>query len=159
MGKRVYGDTIVEKRDPGEGVLLDRRRPPEQRDVPGSDLEAIEDGYISVTPIHLDLTNYAASGLAEMDLVNEDVLRRRMVEEQIRRRGIRDERVLSVMEEVPRHLFIPKEIRQRAYADEPFHRRGADDLPAVHRRRDDAALRLSARRRSSRSGPVRGTRR
>ena len=48
------------------------------------------------------------------------LLRRRMVEEQIRRRGIRDERVLSVMEEVPRHLFIPKEIRHLAYADEPL---------------------------------------
>ena len=55
-----------------------------------------------------------------MDLVNESVLRRRMVEEQIRRRGVRDERVLSVMGEVPRHLFLPKEIRQRAYADEPL---------------------------------------
>jgi len=43
-----------------------------------------------------------------------------MVEEQIRRRGVRDERVLSVMGEVPRHLFLPKEIRQRAYADEPL---------------------------------------
>ena len=55
-----------------------------------------------------------------MDLVRETLLRRRMVEEQIRRRGIRDERVLSVMEEVPRHLFIPKEVRQLAYADEPL---------------------------------------
>ena len=55
-----------------------------------------------------------------MDLVNESVLRRRMVEDQIRRRGVRDERVLSVMGEVPRHLFLPKEIRQRAYADEPL---------------------------------------
>jgi len=55
-----------------------------------------------------------------MDLVNDSVLRRRMVEEQIRRRGVRDERVLSVMGEVPRHLFLPKEIRQRAYADEPL---------------------------------------
>jgi len=55
-----------------------------------------------------------------MDLVNESILRRRMVEEQIRRRGVRDERVLSVMGEVPRHLFLPKEIRQRAYADEPL---------------------------------------
>ena len=55
-----------------------------------------------------------------MGLVRENVLRRRMVEEQIRRRGIRDERVLSVMEEVPRHLFIPKEIRHLAYADEPL---------------------------------------
>jgi protein-L-isoaspartate(D-aspartate) O-methyltransferase len=55
-----------------------------------------------------------------MDLVKETVLRRRMVEEQIRRRGIRDEGVLSAMEEVPRHLFVPKEIRHRAYADEPL---------------------------------------
>ena len=55
-----------------------------------------------------------------MDLVNESVLRRRMVEDQIRRRGVRDERVLSVMGGVPRHLFVPKEIRQRAYADEPL---------------------------------------
>jgi len=52
--------------------------------------------------------------------VRETVLRLRMVEEQIRRRGIRDERVLSAMEEVPRHLFIPKELRQLAYADEPL---------------------------------------
>ena len=55
-----------------------------------------------------------------MDLVREALLRLRMVEEQIRRRGIRDERVFSVMAEVPRHLFIPKEIRQLAYADEPL---------------------------------------
>jgi protein-L-isoaspartate(D-aspartate) O-methyltransferase len=55
-----------------------------------------------------------------MDLVKEIVLRRRMVEEQIRRRGIRDKRVLSAMEEVPRHLFIPNEVRHLAYADEPL---------------------------------------
>ncbi|MGB7630854.1 MAG: protein-L-isoaspartate(D-aspartate) O-methyltransferase [Candidatus Deferrimicrobium sp.] len=52
--------------------------------------------------------------------MRETVLRRRMVEEQIRRRGIHDERVLSVMEEVPRHLFIPQENRHLAYADEPL---------------------------------------
>jgi len=55
-----------------------------------------------------------------MDLVTESLLRRRMVEEQIRRRGIRDERVLSAMEAVPRHLFVPKEIRHLAYADDPL---------------------------------------
>jgi len=43
-----------------------------------------------------------------------------MVEEQIRRRGIRDERVLSAMEEVPRHLFLPEELRHLAYTDEPL---------------------------------------
>jgi len=55
-----------------------------------------------------------------MDLVREALLRRRMVEEQIRRRGVRDERVLAAMEEVPRHLFIPKEIRHLAYEDGPL---------------------------------------
>jgi protein-L-isoaspartate(D-aspartate) O-methyltransferase len=55
-----------------------------------------------------------------MDLVKEALLRRRMVEEQIRRRGIRDERVLSAMEEVPRHLFLPEAIRHLAYADDPL---------------------------------------
>jgi len=55
-----------------------------------------------------------------MDLVREALLRRRMVEEQIRRRGIRDERVLSAMEEVPRHLFLPEAIRHLAYADDPL---------------------------------------
>ena len=55
-----------------------------------------------------------------MDLVKEAILRRSMVEEQIRRRGVRDDRVLSVMEEIPRHLFVPKEIRHLAYTDEPL---------------------------------------
>jgi protein-L-isoaspartate(D-aspartate) O-methyltransferase len=55
-----------------------------------------------------------------MDLVKEAILRRQMVEEQIRRRGIRDERVLSAMEEVPRHLFVPVELRHMAYADDPL---------------------------------------
>ena len=54
-----------------------------------------------------------------MDLVKEDVLRCRMVEEQIRRRGIRDERVLAAMEEIPRHRFLPPALRHKAYADEP----------------------------------------
>jgi protein-L-isoaspartate(D-aspartate) O-methyltransferase len=54
-----------------------------------------------------------------MDLVKEEILRRRMVEEQIRRRGIRDERVLSAMEEIPRHLFVPPEQQSRAYVDDP----------------------------------------
>jgi 5'-nucleotidase len=61
MGKRVYGDMIVEKRDPrGKKYYWIGGDHLHSEDVPGSDLEAIEDGFISVTPIHLDLTNYAA---------------------------------------------------------------------------------------------------
>jgi protein-L-isoaspartate(D-aspartate) O-methyltransferase len=40
-----------------------------------------------------------------------------MVERQLRRRGISDERVLRAMEEVPRELFVPEEERRRAYRD------------------------------------------
>ena len=54
-----------------------------------------------------------------MDLVKEDALRRRMVESQIRRRGVRDERVLAAMEEIPRHLFVPPAMRHKAYDDGP----------------------------------------
>jgi protein-L-isoaspartate(D-aspartate) O-methyltransferase len=44
-------------------------------------------------------------------------LRERMVERQLRRRGIGDERVLAAMAEVPREAFVPAALRDRAYAD------------------------------------------
>ncbi|MEA2364989.1 MAG: protein-L-isoaspartate(D-aspartate) O-methyltransferase [Thermoleophilaceae bacterium] len=40
-----------------------------------------------------------------------------MVERQLRRRGIHDERVLAAMAEVPRERFLPEEQRRRAYRD------------------------------------------
>jgi protein-L-isoaspartate(D-aspartate) O-methyltransferase len=40
-----------------------------------------------------------------------------MVERQLRRRGIHDERVLAAMGEVPRELFLPEDQRRRAYRD------------------------------------------
>ena len=46
--------------------------------------------------------------------------RRRMVEEQLRRRGIRDERVLAVLERVPRHEFVAAEFADEAYGDHPL---------------------------------------
>lgn len=49
----------------------------------------------------------------------EDFARQRhdMVERQLRRRGIHDERVLRAMDEVPRELFVPEDQRPRAYRD------------------------------------------
>jgi protein-L-isoaspartate(D-aspartate) O-methyltransferase len=44
--------------------------------------------------------------------------RARMVERQLRRRGIRDERVLAAMGELPRERFVPRSHRRRAYADQ-----------------------------------------
>lgn len=51
--------------------------------------------------------------------------RARMVEMQLRRRGIADERVLAAMARVPRELFVPESLRDYAYDD------GA--LPIGHR--------------------------
>jgi len=45
--------------------------------------------------------------------------RREMVEVQLRRRGIRDERVLQAMSAIPREEFLPVGVRHRANADEP----------------------------------------
>ena len=40
-----------------------------------------------------------------------------MVERQLRRRGIRDERVLAAMSRVRRENFVPRELRRAAYED------------------------------------------
>jgi len=40
-----------------------------------------------------------------------------MVEQQLRRRGISDERVLAAMGRVPRELFLPENLRRHAYED------------------------------------------
>jgi len=61
QGKRIYGDAIVEKRDPrGRKYYWIGGDSLEREDIPGSDLEAVEEGYISVTPLHLDMTDYAS---------------------------------------------------------------------------------------------------
>lgn len=43
-----------------------------------------------------------------------------MVAAQLRRRGIRDERVLRAMEKVPRHLFVSYQQQASAYDDNPL---------------------------------------
>lgn len=43
--------------------------------------------------------------------------RQGMVEQHLRARGLRDERVLAVMLEIPREHFVPKELREDAYED------------------------------------------
>jgi protein-L-isoaspartate(D-aspartate) O-methyltransferase len=44
-------------------------------------------------------------------------LRARMVDDQLRERGIEDERVLAAMGQVPREAFLPAKVRVDAYAD------------------------------------------
>jgi len=47
-------------------------------------------------------------------------LQERMVNAQLRSRGITDERVLDVMARVPRHEFAPERYRDQAYEDHPL---------------------------------------
>jgi 5'-nucleotidase len=61
QGKRRYTDAVVRKVDPrgrayywiGAGELT-------FQELAGTDAYAVDHGYVSVTPLHLDLTNYAA---------------------------------------------------------------------------------------------------
>jgi len=46
--------------------------------------------------------------------------RKRMVKEQLIRRGIHDERVLNAMRKVPRHLFVSQDLVDEAYNDYPL---------------------------------------
>jgi protein-L-isoaspartate(D-aspartate) O-methyltransferase len=46
--------------------------------------------------------------------------RERMVEDQLSRRAVTDERVLAAMRRVPRHLFVEEALRDRAYGDHPL---------------------------------------
>jgi len=55
-----------------------------------------------------------------MQQVNYEIERMRMVDNQIKSRGIRDAETLRAMKIVPRHLFVPEEFRKHAYADGPL---------------------------------------
>src|ERR1700691_4861230 len=57
---------------------------------------------------------------ASADTSEFSILRQRMVDSQLRGRGIVDERVLNVMSRVPRHEFALNPDRHQAYEDHPL---------------------------------------
>ncbi|GIW40677.1 MAG: 5'-nucleotidase SurE [Candidatus Binatia bacterium] len=70
MGKRRYGDAIVEKTDPrGKKYYWIGGDEAGFVEDEGTDFAAVARGMISVTPLHLDLTNYASfDAIAQLDL-------------------------------------------------------------------------------------------
>jgi len=50
--------------------------------------------------------------------VDSHVYRRQRMVEALRAGGIRDERVLAAMTEIPRHLFVPSAFRNQAYSED-----------------------------------------
>jgi len=47
-------------------------------------------------------------------------MREKMVETQIKARGVKEPHVVSAMLKVDRHLFVPKELQNSAYTDQPL---------------------------------------
>ena len=59
QGKRLYPGGVIERLDPkGRTYYWIGGQSAEWEADPGSDFAALEDGFISVTPLHLDLTNH-----------------------------------------------------------------------------------------------------
>lgn len=61
QGKRVYDNSVKELLDPrGRRFYWIGGGTPQGRGGENTDIEAVQDGYISITPVHLDLTNHKA---------------------------------------------------------------------------------------------------
>lgn len=59
LAKRVYADPVVTDKDPhGKTYYWIGGGEPTWEGSEGADYLAVEDGYISITPVHLDLTNH-----------------------------------------------------------------------------------------------------
>jgi 5'-nucleotidase len=58
LGRRIYRDELVERTDPrgNKYYWVGGNHPPTHHRVEGTDVTAVDDGYVSITPIHLDLT-------------------------------------------------------------------------------------------------------
>ena len=59
LGRREYNDELIRRKDPfGRDYFWIGGAPPGGAGEPGTDLHAVAAGYVSVTPIQLDLTNH-----------------------------------------------------------------------------------------------------
>ncbi len=59
QGRRIYPGGVIERIDPkGRAYYWIGGQSADWEDDPESDFKALADGFVSVTPLHLDLTNY-----------------------------------------------------------------------------------------------------
>jgi 5'-nucleotidase len=59
LGRRVYRDILIERQDPkGVPYYWIGGEPPAGEPNPGTDIGALEEGYISVTPLNMDMTDH-----------------------------------------------------------------------------------------------------
>jgi 5'-nucleotidase len=62
LGKRIYGEGVVEREDPrGRKYYWIGGDPPTWSQAgEGTDFDAVSNGFVSITPLHLDLTHHAS---------------------------------------------------------------------------------------------------
>ena len=66
QGRRRYGEAVIEKMDPrGRPYYWIGATPPQGELEQGTDLAAVAEKHISMTPLHLDLTDYRSLELLE----------------------------------------------------------------------------------------------
>jgi 5'-nucleotidase len=59
LGRREYNDELIRRKDPfGRDYFWIGGAPPGGAGEPGTDLHAVGDGYVSITPVMMDLTNH-----------------------------------------------------------------------------------------------------
>jgi 5'-nucleotidase len=60
LGRRIYSDSLMKMKDPwGREIFWIGGGSAQWSGREDSDFLAIREGYVSITPLHLDLTNYA----------------------------------------------------------------------------------------------------
>jgi 5'-nucleotidase len=59
LGRRIYSEGVIERKDPrGRTYYWIGGDPPTWHPGEGTDFEAIQAGFVSITPLHLDLTHH-----------------------------------------------------------------------------------------------------
>jgi 5'-nucleotidase len=59
LGKRIYSEGVIERLDPrGRKYYWIGGEPPTWHPGEGTDFEAVQNGFVSITPLHLDLTHH-----------------------------------------------------------------------------------------------------
>ena len=59
LGQRVYTEGVIERKDPrGRAYYWIGGEPPVWHPGEGTDFEALQQGFVSITPLHLDLTHH-----------------------------------------------------------------------------------------------------
>jgi 5'-nucleotidase len=102
-GSRHPADQVIPQKDPRGNTLYWIGPPGEKHDAgPDTDFAAVDEGYVSVTPLHVDLTahrrmRWLAAGWIALELNAMVSKRVESLLNQLRTQGIIDERVLEAI--------------------------------------------------------------